>query len=64
MQWRFGVTSGSSEIRRSGKTFLQMKLTLNDGAASEDVFAELSLSQFFALMKGLQAAKASLAELG
>lgn len=38
MQWRFGVTSGSSEERKSGKTFLQMMMTLNDGVKSEDVF--------------------------
>lgn len=38
MQWRFGVTSGSSEVRKSGKTFLQMKLTINNGVKNEDVF--------------------------
>eukprot|EP00040_Diaphanoeca_grandis_P039568 m.259439 g.259439 ORF g.259439 m.259439 type:complete len:200 (-) comp38064_c0_seq1:37-636(-) len=63
MQWRFGVTSGSSELRTSGKTFLQMKMTINNGSTNEDVFMELSLPQFFSLMRELQQAKSSLDEL-
>lgn len=31
------MTSGSSEERKSGKTFLQLKMTVNDGVKSDDV---------------------------
>jgi len=60
MQWRFGVTSGSSEQKLSGKTFLQLKMALNDGVNGSEVLTELTLPQFFTLMKELQQAKASL----
>lgn len=60
MEWRFGVVSGSSEVRKAGSTFLQMKMTVNDGANSEDVWTELTLPQFFTFMKELHKAKASL----
>eukprot|EP00039_Didymoeca_costata_P004042 m.71078 g.71078 ORF g.71078 m.71078 type:complete len:185 (-) comp12206_c0_seq1:51-605(-) len=60
MQWRFGVTSGSSEEHKSGRTFLQLKMALNDGANTQEVLTELTLPQFFSLMKELQQAKASL----
>mmetsp|Transcript_8705 Transcript_8705/g.22525 ORF Transcript_8705/g.22525 Transcript_8705/m.22525 type:complete len:200 (-) Transcript_8705:206-805(-) len=63
MQWRFGVTSGSSEIRKSGKTFLQMKMTINNGVGNDDVFMELTLPQFFSLMKEMQKAKVALDQM-
>lgn len=37
-----------------------MKMTVNDGANSEDVWTELTLPQFFTFMKELHKAKASL----
>lgn len=40
MQWRFGVTSGSSELRKSGKTFLQLKLTINNGVKNDAVYSD------------------------
>jgi hypothetical protein len=60
MEWRFGVVSGSSELRKAGSTFLQMKMTVNNGAESEDVWTELTLPQFFEFMKEMHKAKASL----
>ena len=64
LQWRFGVISGSSEARKAGRTFLQMKMTVNDGVNSEDTWVELTLPQFFTYMKELQKAKAALDMLG
>eukprot|EP00051_Salpingoeca_urceolata_P016800 m.225622 g.225622 ORF g.225622 m.225622 type:complete len:200 (-) comp18783_c1_seq38:144-743(-) len=60
MEWKFGVAAGSSEVRTSGNTFLQMKLSLNKGSGSEDVFMELSLPQFYTFLQEMERAKASL----
>ena len=35
------VSAGSSEVRRGGATFLQLKLTVNNGEKNEDVFMGL-----------------------
>ena len=60
MEWRFGVVSGSSELRKAGSTFLQMKMTVNNGVENEDVWTELTLPQFFEFMKEMHKAKAAL----
>ena len=38
MEWRFGVTAADSDIKKVGNTFLQLKLVLNKGAGTEEVF--------------------------
>ena len=38
MEWRFGVTASSSEMQKVGSSFLQLKLLLNKGNKTEDVF--------------------------
>ncbi|KAM9965262.1 hypothetical protein ACTFIW_005074 [Dictyostelium discoideum] len=64
MQWRFGVTTSSSEFTKSnttGSTFLQLKLVLDKGNnIKEDVHMELTLPQFYEFLKEMQSAKASL----
>ena len=70
------VSAGSSEARKGGNTFLQLKLTVNNGEQAEDVYmgalmhachhvltrmAELTLPQFYTLLHELERAKASLA---
>eukprot|EP01132_Coremiostelium_polycephalum_P010083 gene10083-12368_t len=61
MQWRFGVTTASSESTKSGSTFLQLKLVLDKGNDSkEDVHMELTLEQFYQFLKEMEKAKASL----
>ncbi len=85
MEWRFGglvlccsscadhaVSAGSSEVRSGGSTFLQLKLSVNNGLKVEDVFmglearlcccddAELTLPQFYSFLHELERAKASL----
>lgn len=60
MEWKFGVTAGSSEARRVGSTFLQMRLSLDRGSKTEDVHLELSLPQFYEFLREMERAKASL----
>eukprot|EP00128_Syssomonas_multiformis_P016179 Colp12_sorted_trinity150504_noHs@13180 len=60
MEWKFGVTAGTSEQRRTGKTFLQLKLVLDQGGKTETVFLELTLSQFYEFLHELKTAKATL----
>jgi len=38
MEWKFGVAAGSSEVRQSGDTFLQMKLSLDQGGITREHF--------------------------
>ena len=46
MDWTFGVTAASDDMDQVGKTFLHLKLTLDDGEAGpKSVFMELSLEQ-------------------
>lgn len=37
MQWRFGLTTSSSEVSKTRSTFLQMKLTLDMGNATKEI---------------------------
>eukprot|EP00050_Salpingoeca_kvevrii_P013694 m.30538 g.30538 ORF g.30538 m.30538 type:complete len:200 (+) comp5233_c0_seq1:158-757(+) len=60
MQWKFGVSSGSSEAKSTGNTFMQIKMTLNRGTTSEDVFMELTLQQFYNFCHEMEKAKANL----
>ncbi|KJE95130.1 COMM domain-containing protein 7 [Capsaspora owczarzaki ATCC 30864] len=60
MEWRFGITAGSSEIRSIGSTFLQLKLVLNRGNGPEDTFIELTLPQFYTFLHEMEKAKTSL----
>ncbi|EGG20379.1 COMM domain-containing protein 7 [Cavenderia fasciculata] len=61
MQWRFGVTTASSESKKAGNTFLQLKLVLDQGNdKKEDVHMELSLPQFYQFLRQMEQAKSSL----
>lgn len=60
LDWRFGVTASSSEIKEVGRTFLQLKLTLDQGDGLRDVFVELTLPQFYDLLHQLESAKQTL----
>ncbi|GAM17594.1 hypothetical protein SAMD00019534_007690, partial [Acytostelium subglobosum LB1] len=61
MQWRFGVTTASSESKKGGNTFLQLKLVLDKGGdTKEDVHMELTLPQFYQFLREMEKAKASL----
>ncbi|KAL0482026.1 hypothetical protein AKO1_013283 [Acrasis kona] len=60
LDWRFGVTASSSELSSVGRTFLQLKLTLDQGDGLKDVFVELTLNQFYDLLHQLESAKQTL----
>ncbi|XP_036178583.1 COMM domain-containing protein 7 isoform X2 [Myotis myotis] len=38
MEWKFGVTSGSSELEKVGSIFLQLKLVLKKGNQTENLY--------------------------
>ena len=38
MEWRFGVTAADSDMKKVGNTFLQLKLVLDKGVGTEEVF--------------------------
>ncbi|OPJ85011.1 COMM domain-containing protein 7 [Patagioenas fasciata monilis] len=38
MEWKFGVTAGSSELEKVGSIFLQLKLVIKKGTQMENVY--------------------------
>lgn len=60
MEWKFGVTVGTSEIHKVGNIFLQLKLVIRKGNSTENVYMELTLPQFYNFLHELERAKASM----
>lgn len=60
MEWKFGVTVGTSEIHKVGNIYLQLKLVIRKGNATENVYMELTLPQFYNFLHELERAKASM----
>ncbi|XP_071960659.1 COMM domain-containing protein 7-like [Antedon mediterranea] len=60
MDWKFGVTAASSELKKVGNTFLQLKLVVNKGNKMENVYMELTVPQFYSFLHEMEKAKASL----
>jgi len=60
MEWKFGVTAASSELNKVGSTFLQLKLVIDKGHATENVYMELTLPQFYSFLHEIEKAKSSL----
>ncbi|XP_072800120.1 COMM domain-containing protein 7 isoform X2 [Vicugna pacos] len=44
MEWKFGVTSGSSELEKVGSIFLQLKLVVKKGNKTENVYIDEEIS--------------------
>eukprot|EP00299_Pterocystis_sp_00344_P010711 c4867_g1_i1.p1 GENE.c4867_g1_i1~~c4867_g1_i1.p1 ORF type:complete len:207 (+),score=50.00 c4867_g1_i1:54-623(+) len=63
MQWKFGVTASNAEAQQVGRTFLQMKLMIDNGDNLENIFAELSLAQFYAFLAEMERANSALQDL-
>lgn len=58
MDWTFGVTAASDDCDQVGKTFLQLKLTVDEGNVTpKNVFVELSLEQFYSMLGNLEKVK-------
>ncbi|XP_039263848.2 COMM domain-containing protein 7-like [Styela clava] len=65
LDWKFGVTASSSENKKVGTCFIQMKFTLEgEDRKIEDIEVELSLPQFYDFMHEIEKAKISLESLG
>eukprot|EP00794_Sanderia_malayensis_P017465 gene17465-19212_t len=61
MEWKFGVTAASSEMKKVGNSFLQLKLVVSKGSDSmEEIFMEMSLQQFYTFLHEMERAKANL----
>ena len=54
------VTASSSELKQVGKSFLQLRMTLNRGGIDESVYMELTLEQFYAFISDMENAAAAL----
>jgi hypothetical protein len=51
--FHFTVTASSSESKQVGKTFLQLRLTLE---GKDPVFLEMSIKQFYDFLSGMDTA--------
>ncbi|XP_036447777.1 COMM domain-containing protein 7 [Colossoma macropomum] len=60
MEWKFGVTVGTSELQKAGNIFLQLKLVVRKGNTTENVYMELTLPQFYNFLHEMERAKASM----
>ncbi|NXA56220.1 COMD7 protein, partial [Nothocercus julius] len=60
MEWKFGVTAGSSELHQVGSIFLQLKLVIKKGGQMENVYMELTLPQFYSFLHEMERVKTSL----
>ncbi|XP_072223347.1 COMM domain-containing protein 7 [Leuresthes tenuis] len=60
MEWKFGVTAGTSEIQKVGNIFLQLKLVVRKGNSTENIHMELTLPQFYNFLHEMERAKSSM----
>ncbi|RVE71143.1 hypothetical protein OJAV_G00071390 [Oryzias javanicus] len=60
MEWKFGVTVGTSEVQKLGSIFLQIKLVTRKGNSTENIYMELTLPQFYKFLHEMERAKASM----
>ncbi|KAM9632512.1 LOW QUALITY PROTEIN: COMM domain-containing protein 7-like [Trichechus inunguis] len=60
MEWKFGVTSGSSELDEVGSIFLQLKLVVKKGNQTENLYIELTLPQFYSFLHEMERVRASM----
>ncbi|XP_019747271.1 COMM domain-containing protein 7 isoform X2 [Hippocampus comes] len=60
MEWKFGVTVGTSEIQKMSNIFLQLKLVVQKGNTTENLYMELTLPQFYNFLHEMERAKASM----
>ncbi|XP_076284662.1 COMM domain-containing protein 7 [Lasioglossum baleicum] len=60
VSWRFGVTAASNESDNIGKSFLQLKLDLEEDGKPNTVFVEMTISEFYKFLHDLEKAKSDL----
>jgi COMM domain containing 7 len=58
MDWSFGVTVASSDANQVGKTYVQLKLVIDQaGDGPRTHFVELSVDQFYQFLGALESCK-------
>ena len=58
VDWSFGVTSSTDSCEHVGRTYLQLKLTLDRGdLGHENVYVELSLENFYSFLGQIEKMK-------
>ncbi|WZN67078.1 COMM domain-containing protein [Chloropicon roscoffensis] len=64
-EWRFGVTASTSEVQQVGRTFVHLKLVLEDPTVGDrDVRTiELSVEKFYQLLSQLEQAQGQLEDI-
>ncbi|XP_011638360.1 COMM domain-containing protein 7-like [Pogonomyrmex barbatus] len=60
VSWRFGVTVASNDSDNVAKSFLQLKLCLDDDGKIRNVFTEMTIAQFYKFLHDLEKAKCNL----
>ncbi|KAG6795917.1 COMM domain-containing protein 7 [Apis mellifera caucasica] len=60
ISWRFGVTAASNESDNMGKSFLHLKLSLEENGKAKNVFIEMTISEFYKFVHDLEKAKCNL----
>ncbi|XP_024879384.1 COMM domain-containing protein 7-like [Temnothorax curvispinosus] len=60
ISWRFGVTAASNDSNNVAKSFLQLKLCLDDDGKIKNVFIEMTIGQFYKFLHDLEKAKCNL----
>ncbi|XP_017890361.1 COMM domain-containing protein 7-like [Ceratina calcarata] len=60
ISWRFGVTAASNESDNMGKSFLQLKLNLEENGKIQNVFVEMTINEFYKFLHALEKAKCNL----
>ncbi|XP_029036149.1 COMM domain-containing protein 7-like [Osmia bicornis bicornis] len=60
ISWRFGVTAASNESDNVGKSFFQLKLWLEEDSKINNVFLEMTISEFYKFLHDLEKANCNL----
>lgn len=60
VSWRFGVTAASNESDNVGKSFFQLKLCLEENNKINNIFIEMTISEFYKFLHDLEKANSNL----
>lgn len=60
LDWSFGVTAATDDCDHLGKTYLQLKMTVDMENGRKDIFMELSLEQFYQFLAAMEKCKSYL----
>lgn len=63
VSWGFGVTAASSDTGKVGKSFMQLKICLDEGGKITNHFIEMTIPEFYWFFHDLEKAKMQLDSL-